>query len=347
MINTLGRSVYLSSFDKAKDNLGDLDLEGSFVFTSFHISEEFGADYCQRAREMCRWLADRGVKIIADVSKKTLTQFEQPNILNFSKEMGISVLRIDYGFSVEEIMEIARHMPVAVNASTEDNHIAREIVAQGGTVYAIHNFYPRPETGLDEEFFQTINKRLQKEGVRVLAFIPGDETLRGPIFKGLPTLEKHRHVLPYVAYLDLVKNFTVDGVILGDQGLSSVQQNLIGSFIKTEVMDLPAELDKEAEWVYGQVYTVRPDSPSWLARFQESREYSTFGKVIEPKNCVTRARGSVTIDNIGYARYSGEIQLTKADLPADEKINVIGNVKKEYIGLLDSLHNGQKFRLVR
>lgn len=344
-----GRSVYLSSFDdeNIKENLKK--LKPGFVFSSFHISEEFSHSYCLKAKEMCLWLCENGFEIIADVSKKTLEKFNCKSLLHFADEMNISVLRIDYGFTHEEIKNAAKSMPVAVNASTVDNEIAKDILNSGSfekDVYAIHNFYPRPETGLDVEFFNNLNFKLKGDGIKVLAFIAGDENLRAPIYKGLPTLEKHRNVLPYIAFLDMIKNYSIDHVLLGDPGISNLQANLIDEYLSTGVICIPCCIDDEFKELYGKTFTIRYDSPSSIARFLESREYSTFGKVINPRNCIERKRGSITIDNIGYARYSGEIQLVKRDFGANKNVNVIGKVKEEYLGLLDCLMNGEKFKLI-
>ncbi len=340
MINTLGRSVYLSSFETMKNDLKKINP--GFIFTSLHIGEEFDENYTAKAKEMCNWLNENNFKIIADVSKKTLEQFRCDDVLDLSNELNLSVLRIDYGFTEDEIKRISNFMPIAVNASTPDNNIAKEIASMGNEVYAIHNFYPRPETGLDSDFFENINKRLNAENIKVLAFIQGDEHLRGPIFKGLPTLEMHRNIPPYAAYTDLIKNFSVDGVLVGDNGISQKQNNLIGEYINTGIISVPMVLHKNYKYLYNKIFTVRADSPAWIARFQESREYSCFGKTIEPENCIERKIGTVTIDNIGYKRYSGEIQLVKSDLPPNENINVIGEVQKEYLHLIKSTHNGQK-----
>ena len=67
---------------------------------------------------------------------------------------------------------------------------------------------------------------------------------------------------------------------------------------------------------------------------------------IVPENTHPRSRGSLTIDNCKYVRYIGEVQLVKQDLPADPKVNVLGNVSAGYLGLLEYIGSGQKFRLV-
>ena len=44
---------------------------------------------------------------------------------------------------------------------------------EGKEILAMHNYYPRSETGLDEEYFLRITKLLQDAGIHVIAFIPG------------------------------------------------------------------------------------------------------------------------------------------------------------------------------
>ncbi|MEY8352449.1 MupG family TIM beta-alpha barrel fold protein [Lachnospiraceae bacterium 54-53] len=340
-----GRSVYVNGFDSMRESLSGLSR--GLVFTSFHISEEFGPDYCSKAREMCRFLVKQEYEIIGDVSKRTLEAFSSGDILTFAEEMGISILRLDYGFTAQEIRAIAGRIPVAVNASTRDHRLACEIAARGGSVYAIHNFYPRPETGLDEPFFRSVNQTLQDAGVKVLAFIPGDETLRGPVFAGLPTLEKHRGLPPYACWADLCRpENSLYGVLTGDPGISAAQLDLISDSSRSDILSIPAVLQEDHVRLYGQIFTIRPDSPSWLARFEESREYSSPGEEILPHGCHARTKGSITMDNRLYGRYSGEIQLLKKDFPADGRVNVIGHIPEDYDLLPDCLERGGRVKLV-
>ena len=95
------------------------------------------------------------------------------------------------------------------------------------------------------------------------------------------------------------------------------------------------------------MFTCRIDSPKWLVRFQESRVYSCQGQMTEPHNCKARTRGALTIDNLRYGRYSGEIMLVRSDLPADHRVNVIGQVPENARLLLDLIGRGAKFTLVR
>ncbi len=347
MPKTLGFSLYLSSFAAQWPTLRGWAGTGAPVFLSLHISEEFDETYCQRAKEVCHTLADNGFRIIADVSVKTVQQFGCKDLTELAGVLRLWALRIDYGFSPDEIGEMAQKMPIVLNASTTLPEDARRIRDLGGEVFAMHNFYPRPETGLDEEFLRSTTDSLREAGLKVLAFIPGDRNLRGPVFEGLPTLEAHRNILPSAAFVDLSLRFGIQEIFLGDPGITEKEQQRIAAFCETGVIPVPAHLAEEYAHLYDQVFTCRIDSPEWLVRFQESRVYSCKGAVTEPGNCIPRDRGCITIDNVNYGRYTGEIQMIRSPLKADHRVNVIGSVPEEAFLLMDRIRNGGKFMLVR
>ena len=346
MNKTLGFSLYLSTFEKQRSSLDLWAGTGAPIFLSLHISEEFDATYCQRAREICHLLAVLGFRTIADVSVKTLQQFGCESLTELAKDLKLWGLRIDYGFTAAEIGEMATQMPIVLNASTTSPDDARRIAANGKEVFALHNFYPRPETGLDEELLMETTNRLKDAGLSVQCFIPGDTLLRGPLHAGLPTLEAHRHCLPSAAFVDMALRFGMDDIFLADPGLSEKEQQRIAHFCKTGVICVPAELNDNWRHLYGKVFTCRIDSPKWLIRFQESRTYSCQGDIVSPANCVERRRGSITVDNQNYGRYSGELMLMREDLPADQRVNVIGSVPENARLLLDRIGRGGKFMLV-
>ena len=345
--NSLGYSLYLSTFAGQWSSLAGRTGTGTPVFLSLHISEEFDETYCQRAVEVCRMLASLGFRIIADVSRKTLRQFDCTDLTELAKHLQLWALRIDYGFTKEEIAALSEKMPIVVNASTLTAEDVRLIAGPGREVYAMHNFYPRPETGLDEDYLRETTDALHRAGLKVLAFIPGDGQLRGPVYEGLPTLEAHRKVLPSAAFADLAVRYGMDGIFLADPGLSEKERERIGCFCREGILRVPAVLDAEHEALYDRVCTCRVDSPKRLIRVLESREYSCKGAVVAPKNCVERPAGSITIDNENYGRYTGEIQIIRSDLKSDHRVNVIGHVPENARLLLDCIRGGEKFMLVR
>lgn len=345
MPDSLGRSVYLTSFDSRCPALERDAGCGAPVFLSLHISEEFSPGYCRRAEEICGWLSRKGYRVIGDVSTKTVDQFSQPDLVRLAEALGLWALRVDYGFSEEEIAALARRLPIVLNASTTDPAAARRIARGAVKVMAMHNFYPRPETGLDDQFFRESTQALREAGIPVLAFIPGDRELRGPLRLGLPTLERHRGLPPSACFADLAIRFGVEEIFVGDPGVSPRELDRIQRFCRDGVLEIPARLEGDAAALYGKPFTNRVDSPAQLVRFAESRTYSCFGGAVEPKNCVERRRGSVTLDNSRYSRYSGELQLVLRDLPADERVNVIGHVETPYLLLADCIGRGGAFVL--
>ena len=345
--NSLGFSLYLSTFAGQWPTLAGWTGTGAPVFLSLHISEEFDEAYCRRAEEVCCTLASAGFRIIADVSRKTLVQFGCTDLVELANRLGLWALRIDYGFDRSEIIAMAEQMPIVLNASTITAADAAEIAGRGREVYAMHNFYPRPETGLDEDYLLETTQTLQSAGLKVLAFIPGDEWLRGPVCEGLPTLEAHRGMLPSAAFADLSIRYGMDGIFVADPGLSRTEAERIRMFCQEGVLCLPAQLEEEYSHLYDRVLTCRMDSPKRLIRILESREYSCKGQAVVPENCTDRSLGAITIDNENYGRYTGEMQIIRSDLKADSRVNVIGRIPEAACCLLPLIGGGQKFMLVR
>ena len=71
MNRQLGYSVYLSLIRNGSVSLDDIG-NGAPVFLSLHIEEEFDENYSSDILRLCSRLHDKGCRIIADISKKTL-----------------------------------------------------------------------------------------------------------------------------------------------------------------------------------------------------------------------------------------------------------------------------------
>lgn len=353
MYKPLNLSAFLNNFTELKPMFPKAEeyrAEGvkPYVFISMHIAEEGKGDYPLKMKEMCQELRNMGYELIADVSKRTLKYFNNSDIFAIAKEYGISILRPDFGFDLDELKNIARNMPICLNATNLKIEEVDDILLSGQQVYAMHNYYPRTETGLDEEFFRTKNKELLSRGIPVMAFISSDINKRGPIYDGLPTLEYHRHLSPYIAYLDMVINYNIDNIYVGDGVISKGEMDLIDGFRSDNIIRIPIKTfsDQYDEVLFGRVYTIRDDSPRWLKRLMESRQFSSFGQRINPGNIQPRKAGSITIDNERYRRYSGEIQVIIEDLPLDEKVNVIGKISEKYQDLSRFITNGRKISFI-
>ncbi|KMN44427.1 DUF871 domain-containing protein [Bacillus sp. LK2] len=348
----IGVSIYLSKerVEKQEEWLEIAQKNGfSSIFTSLHIPEDDPNTYKELIQILGKQALKYEMELMVDVSPKSLhhlgiTYENVEELVGW----GITGLRMDYGIAPKEIACVSHKMKVALNASTITESFWKELMAENirvDRVEAWHNFYPRPETGLAKSFLQKQNKYLHECGIKTMAFIPGDSEKRGPLYEGLPTLEKHRYMRPLEAYLELVQECDVDKVLIGDisGSLESVQEiaSASGGIIPVRYQSFMN--DSDALQLIERVHTNRLDLARDVIRSVESREESNV--VLQPVNTILRKRGSITIDNELYGRYAGEMQIVINDLPADKKVNVVGMVIEEDVSLLSYIGAGKKFQL--
>jgi uncharacterized protein len=350
----LGISVYLKR-DLMEQNAAWIEKAAPYglnsIFTSLHIPEDDPAEYKELLQTLGELAKKHQMELMADVSPRSLDflglewdQYEE--LLHW----GLSGIRADYGFTTQQIVELSHKMKIGINASTVTQEELMVWIDSGlktQNVEAWHNFYPRPETGLDEEFLIERNNLLRSFGITTMAFVPGDKDLRGPLFSGLPTLEKHRGQLPHIAAAELMGSCFTDKILIGDHTATDEQLELL-AFLGKKVIPLRIETEswKHAE-LLSRPLTNRMDPARDVIRAVESRSFASIGKnKIPPSNQQDRQCGTITIDNELYGRYAGELQITLNDLPQDEKVNCIGNVIKEDLPLLTEIKAGQKFQFI-
>ncbi len=98
--------------------------------------------------------------------------------------------------------------------------------------------------------------------------------------------------------------------------------------------------------MFGGVHENRLDPAEMAIRSSVSRRYAQQGADVPPRGAVDRPAYSVTVDNRNYMRYSGELQVTLVDLPADPRVNVVGRVVEDDRPLVDMLGPGSRFHFV-
>ncbi|WP_068618448.1 DUF871 domain-containing protein [Paenibacillus tuaregi] len=325
------------------DYLGYMHEHGfRYIFTSLQMPEEDPLDLLEPLGRIGSFAGEHGMIFMADVSPRAFENFSLAEL----KSSGVTGLRIDYGMGSREIAELSHEWLVAFNASTIDQEFLselRELGADFSSLQAWHNYYPRPETGLDFDSFTNRNAWLQDQGLQVAAFIPGDGELRGPLHEGLPTLEQHRGQSPFASYLELYQSGKVDHILIGDLSLSdSTMQQFIAW---NEGVVLLRVHGARPSHVWTQVHHNRPDIARDVIRSEDARR--SYSAAIEPENCVERPTGALTLDNDNYKRYKGEFQIVLNPLPADERVNVIGYVDEWDIPLLPFLQrSGHPFKFL-
>jgi len=349
----LGISIYLNEplSEEQKDYIHIMSILGcKSIFTSLHIPEDDPSHYASRLKELASLAKKYNMELFADISPKSLTYLGVTwNDAEKLKEWGLTGLRVDYGVSDVIIANLSKKMKIALNASTiteENIYRLKEHGFVPSSVEAWHNFYPRPETGLDTEEFYQRNEWLKSEGLTVMAFIPGDGRSRGPLFEGLPTIEDHRSISTFAAYLDFYFHPLVDKIFIGDPTISESSAKQLEYFMKETIYLRAIRFTDDQKLInrLKNVQTNRADAARDVIRSAESRLYGLIGDFpVKPYNTINRSVGSITVDNCLYGRYQGEIQITKRSLKADPKVNVIGQVVHEDLPLLNHIRGGTKF----
>ncbi|APH20730.1 DUF871 domain-containing protein [Clostridium botulinum] len=322
------------------------------IFTSLHIPEANYNVIVEEFRLALDMAKKMNMKIIADISPKGFEYLQIKDMdLNKIKNIGIDVLRLDFGFTEEQIAEFTNNnlgIKIELNASTMTKDFLNKLNKYNvnyKNVQACHNYYPRKDTGISESLFLKKNSMLKEIGVEVSAFVPSLVGKRGPIYEGLPTIEKHRFMNPYLSAKHLFA-MGVDNVFFGD-AMPSKEEIMEVGMIKEDIIELEVDLEDNSlitcNYLNQDFYTNRVDVAENVIRAAEGR-LIVNNSVIEPFNTVDRKVGYVTLDNKEYLRYMGELQILLTNLEKDDRVNVIAKVKKDELFLLKYINEGRKFR---
>lgn len=323
----------------------------SRLFTSLHIPEANPQNIVFEFKQLVAAAARLGFEITADISPAGF-EFLEAGVHNLQplRKMGLTALRLDFGFDAAQIAALSKKggLNLELNASTIDENTFHKIMVCGAdlkNIEACHNYYPRPETGLSWELFQKRSDFFRARGIKVAAFIASLANRRGPLGEGLPTLEEHRRLKPLNAAKHLFYAGVVDEVRFGDPLAQAEEIISVGALdencveLKTDLFDCLSTSEKEILFF---THTNRYDPGEWTIRSAEARSLAV--SVVLPRPPFQRNRGSVTIDNVKYCRYMGELQIVKKDFPVDERVNVVAKVIDEELFLLDFIAPGGKFR---
>ena len=320
----VGASVYIGMKEYSfSDNMKYLEMLKDSGIEDVFISALHVGDNPKNLSELNKLVNagnKLGIKFTMDVDKKVLSKYKLPT--------NVYAYRLDYGFSASEIKEMLDkgRYHVELNASITERPLLEELKALGVDLTSIrvsHNFYPKPYTGLSQESILEKNKMYKEYGLKVLAFVPSSNMHRGPVYDGLATIEDHRrcHLLAALSELSLLK---VDDVCFGDAYASADEISTALSFNK-DLVCLPmgvykgvSKLEKE---LVERIQTNRFDQSEYFLRCEVRTRQQ-----IKPFNTVKRNVGDVTVDNVNFATYQGEVAVVTKEMPADNRSNVVGKV---------------------
>lgn len=327
----IGFSLY---FDRDFDLENEVSKYEGFdiLFTSIHYPE--GSETFEKFLDLCEKSLDKDFNICVDLNKDVLSK--NPKLL----EMDL-ILRLDYGFNPKEIAELSKNNRISINASTIDRKILEEILAFGANkdnILAIHNYYPLEFSGLGEDYLKRRNDLFKSLGIETIAFVAGNENLRGPIKKSLPTLESQRLKNPYLSFVELRRKYDMDSIIIAE-GVDERCLSYIRDFDKDNKLSLKVKMNDEFNHIKG--FRQRMDLSEFVLR--NEREY----RKVNASNCFNAKRGDILILNEKSGRYSGEIEICKRDLGFVADRNLIGKVDKEHIELIDYIKGGDELVFYR
>lgn len=332
----IGISVYLKDI-----NYNYLDQVRSNgvqeIFTSFKMIEEDDDSLLPNAKSLISYCNQYGINLIADVDENTPTRFGLKSLSEFTT-IGLNNIRIDGGIKNNEIVNLSKKYTIYLNASDIKINDIQELITLGLIVdncIAMHNFYPLEGTALSLDYFIEKNQMLTSFGLKVLAFIPGNSKLRGPVFNGLPTLERDRGTRPFVAYLKM-KDF-VDKIFIGDNEISIDELKLINN---PGIIELNADFFSENN-LHLKNHVIRPDTNSRMIRISDRKliNPNTLGYIYE------LTKGAITVENKNSInRYQGEIQIVKSATPSNRTKTVIGYVNTYDLPLLELIKPEHKIK---
>lgn len=149
----LGVSIFLAdrSFEENYKYMKQMKSAGfNEIFTTLHMPEDDIEVLKERLLQIGHAAKELEMDVMADVSGKVFKQFSVSEFL----QIGITGMRVDYGFSPKEIANLSHEMKIALNASTLTSDFLSKLKQYGmciENIEAWHNYYPRPQTGLDKE----------------------------------------------------------------------------------------------------------------------------------------------------------------------------------------------------
>lgn len=336
-----GISVYAGLDDYSKEeNVKYLrlakDLGCTHVFSSAHINEaKTSQEELQSIIDECNKL---GLKLSLDVSKKIIDKY--------SSLEGLFALRLDYGFTDEEIIKLSHTAPylVELNASTLSYEHIKSLIDNGintSRTRFTFNFYPKLYSGHDILDVYNKTKICNEVGIYVGAFIPSHIGFRPPMYEGLPTVEAHRSMILDNAIEEL-KACGINGIYFGDAYASSEEIKTLNMHNTSDVLIKLSIYNNEYDYIYDKSFRIRPDLNSSILRVSSVRSSNE----ILAFNTIDRKKYDVTIDNSKFKRYAGEINIVLKDLPNDERVNVIGKIDSTDI-IINNIKRGNVFKFIK
>lgn len=327
------------------------------VFSTIHLPELSLEKQIESLLVISKLTKQYQMDLIVDIGGFYLKKLlDSQELLEQVKNAEIAFVRLDYGYNQSDVVKLHKELDLKgfmINASMYSEKEVDEKVEffkslDNVEIKACHNFYPREESGLDKKFALKQDAMFRKHNIPVYYFIPSLKKPRGPVFKGLPTIEKHRYSDVILTTLELLYIYKTDSFMFSDQFYSEDNFKQFDDVINHRPLEIKVDLrsDKYDDIVL-KIHEFRYDSNKEFLRSQSSRQMSQYASVVKIDNNVKRLKGSITIDNKLYGRYSGELQVVLKNSKKDKRVNVVGKVDKKDLEKLLYYNYGYTYKFVK
>lgn len=355
--------------DRAKE-LGYTKLFGGFQGTENKNYIELFAYAKEKNMELRVDITDEHMKNVGATSSNLKPYFD----------LGIPVVRVDCGVSLEEIVEMTTNPYGIIIEENLSNHrtllTKMKAITKDGNINqysACHNFYPRVNSGLDIDYAIKCAQIAKEYGCKTAAFIGSNYSTPDLHENGhsIMTVEKHRYIPSHIQAMELFSSEAFDCLLFGDSrpredelvAVSKTTRSAYDCLTETDKKELDPELVEEYKNTYciqipvyfesflgdvkneitSLVMRNRIDVCDEAIRVMNWRGQRDF----EVKNTLKRPKYSITLDNETIKPYRGEIEIILKDLPAVPYSNVIGMVKPCAYDLIELARSGKvMFQLV-
>lgn len=354
----LGISVYIENAP-VEQNINYIELAAKYgikrIFTCLISVGGKAIDDIIKEMKLVTAAANKhDMEVIADIDHSVFKKYGASiHDLSFFKELGLSGIRLDMGFSglEESIMSCnSQGLKLELNMSNGTRYLENILSYRPNkqNIIGCHNFYPRLYTGLSLEHFITCSKQFKELGIRTAAFVNSKAASFGPwpVTEGLCTLEMHRNLSIEVQAKHLYSIGLIDDIIIANafasedemKRLSNVNRNMLQ--FKVEFVPGATELDKKI--IIEEPHFNRGDVSEYVVRSTQSRvKYKDFE--FPAYNTVDIKKGDILIDSSLYDRYAGELQIALKDMKNTGKTNVVGKIAEEELFLLNYIEPWSKF----
>ncbi len=340
----MGLSVYpqFNSKDEIKKQLSRASKLGyTRLFTSLqldHLGFKNSRLNLEDYQEITNFAHQLKFIVHADINREIFEEIgAQVNDLSKIKAFGVDVLRLDYGFSEEETLQLTLNNDQVI---IEDNPIAdesvyeraRSILEKGNpSQYRFcHNFFPLDDTGLDFNETEMLTNEFTTMGYKCAAFITSQSSpaVLNSQSHGVCSIEDQRYLPPHIAFQELRNTQEYDIIFFGDSYPSVRDLESVAEVNKHEYCTLDAYLDKDLpidqkELILKTIHVNRLDTPANVIRSTQTRKKVS----VESFNCIARPPLTITILNEHSERYEGEIQISLKELGPSILANCVGMIK--------------------